>query len=82
MRKDIKKIVKNLIEITKTKNIYELCYIYNISILFINIEKKGVFFSDGENDFIFISNSILKNEIEKILLHEFAHFILHKQELI
>ncbi len=78
----IKNKVKTLVE-KYDKNIYKLCDIYNIIILYVDWKnEKGLFYIDENNNyFICIKNTLSEEEKENIIIHEFAHYILHKEEI-
>lgn len=78
MKAYIKNKVKILMLLHCTKDIYFLCNHYGINILEGDFSVKGIFFVDINNiNFIFLKKSLSKQEKGDILIHEFAHFILH-----
>ena len=82
LKKNIKKTAKNLIRIHKTKNIYKLYEYYGINIIYGNFKIKGCFFMNGNNYFVAINKKLSIKKKEIILIHEFAHFIFHKNYLL
>ncbi|AMD95898.1 ImmA/IrrE family metallo-endopeptidase [Leptotrichia sp. oral taxon 847] len=79
----IKKRIRILMTLHNTKDIYFLCNHYKINILEGNFNIKGIFFIDTNKvNFIFLKKSLSKQEKIDILIHEFAHFILHRQILL
>lgn len=81
MKKYIKNKIKNLFQTYKTTDIYILCSIFHITIIEINLSVKGIFYFNEKNNFIFIKSSLNNKEKELVLIHEFAHFILHKKKI-
>ena len=56
---------------------------YKIYILYGNFDLKGAFFIDENNtSFIFLRKGLSPQEEINILIHEFGHFMLHKQYLL
>ncbi len=84
MRLYIKNKVKTLVKLHNTKNIYKLCDIYNIFILYINFKnQKGLFYIDeNKNHFICINHALSDEEKKYVIIHEFAHYILHNEKLL
>jgi hypothetical protein len=78
----IKIAVKNLIELHKTKNIQKLYKYYKINILYCNSEIKGGFFADGNKNFVIIKKYLSRKRKKRVLIHEFAHFLFHKNDLL
>jgi Zn-dependent peptidase ImmA (M78 family) len=76
----IKDIVQGLIEIYETRDVYELVELLNIRLIKRNLPKgvKGKFFRDlFDNEFIFISNNLCRQEEIQVIAHELGHVILH-----
>ncbi len=82
MKEYIKNKVKILVETNKTKDIYKLCNIYDVNILYVDTEKKGVFLPDGNNNFILVNKDLSLQEEERVIIHEFSHFVLHREILM
>lgn len=82
MEKYIKKIVKNLIELHQTKNIHKLYKYYKINILYCNTKVKGSFLIDKNSSFVLIKKELSRKKRKRILIHEFAHFLFHKEDLL
>ena len=83
MKDNVKRQVRILMLLHKTKDIYALCNYYKIYILYGNFLFKGAFFIDKNNkDFIFLKKGLSSQEEIDILIHEFGHFMLHKQYLL
>ena len=83
MRNYIKTQVRILMLLHNTKDIYFLCNHYKINILEGNFNVKGIFFVNTNSDnYIFLKNSLSEQEKIDILIHEFAHFILHRHILL
>ena len=82
MKKNIKQTAKNLIKFHRTKNIYKLYEYYGINIIYGNLKIKGCFFINGNNYFVAINKNLSTKKKEIILIHEFAHFIFHKNFLL
>ncbi len=76
----IKQIVEGLIEIYKTRDVYELVDLLDITLIKKDLPKgmKGKFFRDiFDNEFIFISNELCPQEERQVIAHELGHAILH-----
>lgn len=76
----IKDIVTGLIEIYNTRNVYEIMYFLEISLIRKELGKgiKGRFFRDMFiNEYIYISDTLLEEEEKVIIAHELGHAILH-----
>jgi hypothetical protein len=83
MKNYIKKQIRILMLLHNTKDIYFLCKYYKIYILYNNFVLKGSFFIDENNtNFIFLRKGLSSQEKIDILIHEFGHFILHRQYLL
>lgn len=83
MENYIKEQIKILMLLHNTKDIYFLCEYYKIHILYNNFILKGSFFIDKNNtNFIFLKKGLSPQEEIDILIHEFGHFILHRQYLL
>lgn len=83
MENYIKEQIKILMLLHNTKDIYFLCEYYKIHILYNNFILKGSFFIDENNtNFIFLKKGLSSQEEIDILIHEFGHFILHRQYLL
>ena len=83
MKNYIKKQIRILMLLHNTKDIYFLCKYYKIYILYNNFVLKGSFFIDENNtNFIFLRKRLSSQEKIDILIHEFGHFILHRQYLL
>ena len=83
MENYIKEQIKILMLLHNTKDIYFLCEYYKIHILYNNFVLKGSFFIDENNtNFIFLKKGLSSQEEIDILIHEFGHFILHRQYLL
>jgi hypothetical protein len=83
MKNYIKEQIRILMLLHNTKDIYFLCKYYKIHILYGNFLFKGAFFIDKNNkNFIFLKEGLSSQEKIDILIHEFGHFILHKQYLL
>ena len=83
MKSYIKRQISILMILHNTKDIYVLCEYYKIHILYVNFDLKGAFFIDENNtSFIFLRKGLSSQEEINILIHEFGHFILHKQYLL
>lgn len=76
----IKEIVKGLIEIYGTRNIYELLNLLDVTLLrkeFVS-DIKGRFLRNIFGDeFIFVSNKLANQEEKIVIAHELGHLILH-----
>ncbi len=76
----IKEIVEGLIEIYDTRNVYEIIEFLGINLIRKPLGKgiKGRFFRDMfENEYIYVSNSIVEEEEKVVIAHELGHAILH-----
>ena len=83
MKDNVKRQVRILMFLHKTKDIYALCNYYKIYIMYGNFSLKGAFFIDENNtNFIFLRKGLSYQEEVDILIHEFGHFILHKEYLL
>ena len=83
MKSYIKRQISILMILHNTKDIYVLCEYYKIHILYGNFDLKGAFFIDENNtNFIFLRKGLSSQEEVDILIHEFGHFILHKEYLL
>ena len=83
MKDNVKRQVRILMFLHKMKDIYALCRYYKIHILYSNFSLKGAFFIDENNtNFIFLRKGLSSQEEVDILIHEFGHFILHKEYLL
>ena len=83
MKNYIKKQIRILMILHNTKDIYVLCEHYKIYIVYGNFDLKGAFFIDENNtSFIFLRKGLSPQEEINILIHEFGHFMLHKQYLL
>ena len=82
MRNNIKQTAKNLIRLHNTKDIYKLYEYYRINIIDGKLKIKGCFFMNGNNYFVAINKKLSIKKKEIILIHEFAHFIFHKNYLL
>lgn len=83
MKDNVKSQVRILMFLHKTKDIYALCRHYKIHILYSNFSLKGAFFIDENNtNFIFLRKGLSCQEEIDILIHEFGHFMLHKEYLL
>lgn len=76
----IVEIVNGLIEVYKTRNVYELLDLLEITLIkkkLIN-DEKGRFLRDMfGNETIFISNELANEEERIVIAHELGHLILH-----
>lgn len=76
----IVEIVNGLIEVYKTRNVYELLDLLEITLIkkkLIN-DEKGRFLRDMfGNETIFISNELSNEEERIVIAHELGHLILH-----
>ena len=80
----IKNQVKIIIELHNTKNIFKICKHYNnIRVIFVNFTKKETAEISFIRNifFIGINKNLSKQQKIDILIHEFAHFILHDKYL-
>ena len=82
MKEYIKSKIKILMSLHNTKDIYKLCEIYNINIIDCDIKLKGLFLVIKNDDFIFLKKGLSPQEREDKLIHEFAHFMLHRNEIL
>ena len=82
MKNKIKQTAKKLIRLHNTKDIYKLYEYYGINIIYGNFKIKGCFFMNGNNYFVAINKKLSIKKKEIILIHEFAHFIFHKNYLL
>ena len=83
MENYIKEQIRILMLLHNTKDIYFLCKYYKIYILYNNFVLKGSFFIDENNtNFIFLRKGLSSQGEIDILIHEFGHFILHRQYLL
>lgn len=76
----IKEIVMGLLEVYKTKNIYELLNQLEIILIKKHLPegKKGRFFRDiFGNEYIYVSNELSDEEERIVIAHELGHLILH-----
>lgn len=76
----IKEIVNGLIEVYKTRNVYEILDLLEIMLIRKQFPKgkKGRFLRDiFGNEIIFISNELSEEEEKIVLAHELGHLILH-----
>lgn len=76
----IKEIVRGMIEVYKTRDVYELIDGLEITLIKKQLprNKKGRFFRDlFGNEFIFISDDLSPDEEKIVLAHELGHLILH-----
>ena len=76
----IVEIVNGLIEIYKTRNVYELLDLLEITLIKKNLinDEKGRFLRDIlGNETIFISNELSDEEEKIVIAHELGHLILH-----
>lgn len=81
MENYIKEQIKILMLLHNTKNIYFLCRHYKIHILY-NVLKGSFFIDENNTNFIFLKKGLSSQEEIDILIHEFGHFILHRQYLL
>lgn len=81
----IKNKVKIIIEKNNSKNIFKICKSYKIFIVFSDFNKekkeKGSILIWNNICFIGINRHVSKQEKYNILLHEFAHYILHDEKI-
>lgn len=73
-------IVNGLIEVYRTRNVYKLLNLLEISLIRKQLpkNKKGRFLRDMlGNEIIFISNDLANEEEKMVIAHELGHLILH-----
>lgn len=76
----IKQIIKGLIEMYGTRDVYELLNYLEVTLIRKELFKneKGRFFRDMfGNETIFISNNLSEEEEKIVIAHELGHLILH-----
>ncbi|MSU01795.1 ImmA/IrrE family metallo-endopeptidase [Tissierella pigra] len=76
----IKEIVEGLIEVYKTRNVYEIIEILDIKLIRKEMRPgiKGRFLRDlFYNEYIYISNELSDEEEKVVIAHELGHAILH-----
>lgn len=76
----IVEIVNGLIEVYKTRNVYELLDLLEITLIkkkLINDEKGRCLRDMFGNETIFISNELANEEERIVIAHELGHLILH-----
>ncbi len=76
----IKDVVDGLIELYQTRNVYELLSVLDIILIRIDLPdgEKGRFLRDMfNNEYIFISSNLTKQEEKIVIAHELGHLILH-----
>lgn len=76
----IVEIVNGLIEVYKTRNVYELLDLLEITLIrkkLIN-DEKGRFLRDMfGNEYVYVSNKLSDEEEKIVIAHELGHLILH-----
>jgi Zn-dependent peptidase ImmA (M78 family) len=76
----IKEIIEGLIDIYKTRNVYEIVELLDIKLIKKELkpEIKGRFLRDMfDNEYIYISNELSEEEEKIVIAHELGHAILH-----
>lgn len=77
--KEIKDIIRKLIQKYKTANPFELAEALNVILLYVPLKDvNGFYHYYNRNHLIYLSDTLSEVECRRVLAHELGHLILHK----